>query len=164
MSDPATREQKLESYRDAHRQLTAYLQSLPLEVWQFRAEGDPWTIHDIVVHITDSEANSYVRCRRAIAEPGLGVMAYDPSVWSEGLHYGEQSAEEALELFKWLRLRTARLISTLPESTWAHTIEHPENGTMTLDDWLNIYERHVPEHLEQMEAIHAAWRKQRGRG
>jgi hypothetical protein len=28
---------------------------------------------------------------------------------------------------------------------------------MTLDDWLDTYERHVPEHLEQMQANYEDW-------
>ncbi len=33
---------------------------------------------------------------------------------------------------------------------------------MTLDDWLDIYERHVREHAAQMRAVRAAW-EQAGR-
>jgi hypothetical protein len=28
---------------------------------------------------------------------------------------------------------------------------------MTLDDWLDVYENHVREHVEQMRRIHAHW-------
>jgi hypothetical protein len=28
---------------------------------------------------------------------------------------------------------------------------------MTMDDWLNVYTHHVPEHIQQMQATHAAW-------
>jgi hypothetical protein len=36
---------------------------------------------------------------------------------------------------------------------------HPENGTMTMDNWLNVYERHIPEHLAQMQSVYEAWKK-----
>jgi len=39
-------------------------------MWQYRPAPDRWTIHEIVVHIADSEANSYIRCRRCLAEKG----------------------------------------------------------------------------------------------
>jgi len=87
-------------------------------------------------------------------------MAYDENRWATALHYHDQDTDDALELFKWLRLRTYKLIQTLPESIWSHTIEHPENGTMTLDDWLDTYERHVSEHIQQMQRIYEAWRRQ----
>jgi hypothetical protein len=31
-----------------------------------------------------------------------------------------------------------------------------ENGIMTLDDWLDVYERHIPAHIEQMQANYQA--------
>ena len=40
---------------------------------------------------------------------------------------------------------------------WSNTVFHPENGVMTMDDWLDVYERHVREHIEQMRANYANW-------
>src|SRR5688572_555732 len=155
------RREKIEAYGQAHTQLVEALQRSPPEMWTFRPAPEDWTIHEIVVHIADSEANSYIRCRRCIAEPGKAVMAYNEIQWAQALHYMDQSVDEALQLFKWLRLKSYRLIQSLPESVWAHTIEHPEIGTMTLEDWLNVYERHVPEHITQMERNYTAWLKQK---
>ncbi len=149
-----------EAYAMAHTPLVEALRHFPKAMWHVHADDDPWSIHEIIVHITDSEANSYARCRRCIAEPGQRVMAYDENRWASALHYHDQDTDDALELFKWLRLRTAKLIQTVPESVWSHPMEHPENGTMTLDDWLDTYERHVPEHLQQMQRIYEAWRQQ----
>ena len=149
---------KIESYGAAPQELTAALAEFPREMWGFRAPHDPWTIHEIIIHITDSEANSYVRCRRAIVEPGESVMAYDENGWARALQYGEQSADDAVELFKLLRRNTYNLIKSLPEETWHQTIYHPENGTMTLDEWLDVYERHVRDHVEQMREIYGVWR------
>jgi len=66
-----------------------------------------------------------------------------------------------LELFKWLRLSSYKLIQTLPESTWANTVYHSENGLMTLDDWLTVYERHIPDHVAQMQLNYEAWLQQK---
>lgn len=154
------REQKIEIHGNAYSELTEALKEFPVEMWHYRADPDGWTVHEVVVHITDSEANSYVRCRRFIAEPGETVMSYDEMGWAKALHYPEQSTDDALELFKWLRLTTNKLIRTLPESTWSNTIYHPENGTMTLDDWLDVYARHVTEHVEQMQEVYKAWYKE----
>ncbi len=154
---PDARSSKIDSYGDAHAVLAEAVKQFPPEMWQFRPAQDRWTIHEILVHIADSEANSYVRCRRAIAEPGQAVMAYDEMRWAAELRYHDQSPEEALELFKWLRLKSYRLIQALPDSAWSNTIYHPENGTMALDDWLDVYERHIPEHVAQMQANYEAW-------
>ena len=62
-----------------------------------------------------------------------------------------------MDLFRILRQQTYDLIKTLPESTWAHTCYHPENGDMSLDDWLDVYAVHIPEHLEYMRENYHAW-------
>ena len=151
------RQQKIASYAAAHTQLVEALERFPRAMWKEHGAHDPWSIHDIIIHITDSEANSYIRCRRCIAEPGSSVMAYDENAWATALAYPDQDTGDALELFKWLRLRTVKLIQNLPEAVWAQSIEHPENGSMTLDDWLDTYQRHVSEHIEQMQRIYTAW-------
>jgi hypothetical protein len=87
-------------------------------------------------------------------------MGYDEMKWARALHYLEQSTDEAIELFRWLRGNTYHLIRTLPEAAWANTVIHSESGRMTLDEWLDIYERHVRDHVTQMREVHAAWLKQ----
>src|SRR5687767_3451223 len=97
------RQAKIESYGRAYETLVAALEEFPREMWHYRGQQDPWTIYEVILHITDSEANSYARCRRCIAEPGRTVMAYDENVWARSLNYGQQSADDAIELFRWLR-------------------------------------------------------------
>jgi hypothetical protein len=154
---PEQRIQRIESYGLAHTLLVEALLQFPREMWQFKPSPADWSIHEIVVHIADSEANSFVRCRRFIAEPGSTVMGYDQDRWANALNYHDQSIEDALELFRWLRLTSYRLIRDLPDSAWSSTIEHSESGTMRMDDWLLVYERHIPDHIEQMKANHQAW-------
>ena len=156
---PQERARKLESYRNACELLVNSLEEFPKDMWQFRDEHGCWSIHEHIVHITDSEANSYIRCRRIIAEQGEPLMAYDENRWSTALDYHDQSTEDAIALFKWLRHKSYTLIKDLPESVWAHSSFHPENGETTLDDWLDTYERHVPEHLEYMRQNLEAWRE-----
>ena len=156
---PELRRQKIESYGDAHEELVGAVGKFPKEMWQFRDEHGCWSIHEHIVHIADSEANSYIRCRRLIAEPGLSLMAYDENQWASSLSYHEQSVDGALDLFKWLRRQNFLLIKSLPETAWSNTAYHPENGNMTLDDWLDVYERHVPEHLQYMQENYEVWRR-----
>ncbi len=161
---PAERAPKIESYGGAHERLTAALTRYPRAMWQYRPAPDRWTIHEIVVHIADSEANSYIRCRRFLAEPGSAVLGYDENAWARDLRYHEQDVEAALELFKWLRRQSYTLIQNLPDAVWSHTIHHSENGPMTMDDWLAVYERHIPDHIAQMDAVYEDWSREYGAG
>ncbi|MBS1913159.1 MAG: DinB family protein [Bacteroidetes bacterium] len=147
----------IESYGAAYDRLVEAIDALPREMWTYRPAPGEWTIHEILIHIADSEANSFIRARRFIAEPGSTVMAYDQDTWAVRLDYHSRNIEEALALFRELRRSTYSLVRSLPERTWSNTVNHPENGVMSMDDWLRIYEAHVPGHIVQMQRVHQAW-------
>lgn len=152
------------SYGNAYQLVLEALKEFPQEMWQWRPAPEKWSIHEVIIHITDSEANSYVRCRRFIAEPGSGVYGYDENKWAKALDYHSQSIEVSLELFKWLRKTTYDLIKTVSDETWeTATVQHSENGLMKLEDWLRIYEEHIPVHIRQMKRNFEAWKAQEPR-
>lgn len=154
---PQERNAKIESYGRALDELDAALTEFPPEMWQFRDECGCWSIHEHIVHMADSEANSYIRCRRLIAEAGRQLMDYDENQWATALDYHRISPQAAVELLRCLRRQTYDLIRSLPESAWANTGYHPENGDMTLEDWLEVYERHIAEHIGYMRENYVAW-------
>ena len=39
---------------------------------------------------------------------------------------------------------TVRAHQDLPAAAWSNTVIHSENGGMTMDDWLDTYDRHIP--------------------
>ena len=160
MMTKESRLQKIESYGSVHTQLVSALAQFPREMWTFRPAPGEWTIHEIIIHIADSEANSYIRCRRFLAEPGSAVLGYDQEKWTSRLNYHAQDAQDALELFKYLRRMSYVLIKDLPEKTWSNTVIHSEMGEMTMEKWLDVYERHIPEHIAQMQRLFADWKKQ----
>ncbi len=156
---PETRALKIASYGAAYETLIDGLRAFPTEMWDFRDEHGCWSIREHLVHIADSEASSYIRCRRLIAEPGQPLMAYDENGWATALKYADHNTDTALALFRLLRRQTYALIKSLPEPVWSNACYHPENGNMTLDDWLLVYEAHIPEHLQYMHENYVAWRR-----
>ncbi len=151
------RSEKVESYRSAHSLLVGALERFPAEMWRYKPSEREWSIHEIVIHIADSEANSYIRCRRFLAEPGQPLMAYDENQWAKELDYHQQSTDDAVEMFRWLRKKSYDLIKDAPPDVWGRVCFHPEDGDITLDDWLDTYERHVPDHVAQMERVYESW-------
>lgn len=153
------RNQLIESYGQASALLTKSLPEFPKEMWLWKPAPDKWSIHEIIIHIADSEVNSYLRCRKFLAEPGGGVYAYDENKWANHLNYHDQSTDDALALFHLLRKASFELIKNVSDETWdTATILHSENGLMKLTDWLQIYEEHVPVHIRQMERNLEAWK------
>lgn len=150
------RRQLLYEYGIAYDDISTALKGLPREMWHWRESPERWNIHEILLHLADSEANSYLRARRIIAEPGSVINAYDENRWATQLKYESQSVEEAMELFKVLRRNTYHLIKDLPEHVWSQSAIHSESGPMTLDKWLWIYANH--NHIGQMKRIYNHWK------
>ncbi len=152
------RSKVLESYGAAHGELVKELKRIPGEAWQYRPAPGEWSIHEVILHLADAEANLYVRARRFIAEPGSKVLAFDHDRWTEKLDYHRQDAEAALELFKYLRVLTYELLKLQPESVWSNTVEHSQYGVMTLDEWLVRADKHEKDHLGQIKNNYEAWK------
>jgi DinB superfamily len=155
-----TREDKrhiLESFGRAPALLSGALRQYPKKMWLYRPSSDRWSIHEIILHLADSEADAYVRCRHFIAEPGAQLARIDGARWAESLGYFHQSTREALEIIRRLRKMTYQLLVSLPDPVWAHTVQHPRDGSVTLHTWLEKQERHIPRHIDQMKENHALW-------
>lgn len=159
----AERALKLRSFGEAPNELAAALHEFPREMWHFRPAADRWSIHEILAHLADAEVTVYFRCRVIIAEPGAAVSAWDQDRWARGLRYEEQNVEDALTLFRLLRRMNHDLLLTVPEAAWSQSLQHPEKGTVTLDQVLTYFERHTPQHIEQMRHNLDAWRKSQQR-
>ena len=154
-----TRSELLELYSRAYNDLISALEEIPKEMWLYKPAPNKWSVHEVLIHIADSEVNSFARARKIICEPGSTVMAYDENIWAVKLNYHDQSIEDSLELFRQLRMMTYNVIKNLPEETWQNFIIHPDNGKMTLDDWLKVYADHIPVHINQIKRNLNEWKK-----
>ncbi|HXO06254.1 MAG TPA: DinB family protein [Candidatus Sulfotelmatobacter sp.] len=153
------RRQQLESFGRAPALLSAALRQFPKKMWLHKPAPDRWSIHEIILHLADSEASAYIRCRRFIAEPESPILNFDPARWAGTLGYFHQSTREALEIIRRLRKATYQLLVALPESVWDQTVSHPTDGRVSLADWMEIQERHIPHHIDQMKQNYDTWLK-----
>jgi len=156
---PEERLERIESFGAAYKRMVKTLGTLPREMWAYKPFPSEWSVREIIIHLADAEANGYVRFRRFIAEPGSKVMAYDQDIWAKKLNYKNQDVEEPLQLFKYLRSTTYSILKGLPDEVWTNTVEHSENGIMTLEDWLEIYDNHATAHIAQMKHNLKLWKK-----
>ncbi len=112
------RQRKFESYGSVYETLINDLKCFPREMRQFRPATDHRSIHDIIVHIANSEVESYILCGRLLAKFAFALPDYDDikRIYDSGKH--SQSIDEALASIKKLRLTTNSLIKTLPDVAW----------------------------------------------
>src|SRR5260221_3441186 len=100
------RKEKIEEYGRGSDLLTAALAEIPREAWDFKPAPGEWSVHEIIVHMKDSESMGVIRLHKLIAEPGSTLMPYEEAKWADALDYQNQNAEDGLEIFKLTRRMT----------------------------------------------------------
>jgi hypothetical protein len=157
------RNEKIELYGKGYDLLIETLREIPREVWTFKPEPKEWSVHEVLVHLADSESNAALRARKLIAEPGGTLMGYDQDQWAIELDYHEQSYEDALEIVRLVRKTTYELLKKQADDVFEHSVGHPEyDEPYTFEQWLNIYSAHIPGHIEQIRNNYKIWRDRQG--
>ncbi|MEK6753029.1 MAG: DinB family protein [Chloroflexota bacterium] len=158
--DIKERNEKIELYGRGFSLLKAALAEVPLEALLFKPEPKEWSVHEIIIHIADSESNAALRARKLIVEPGGILMGYDQAQWADTLKYHDHNLEDALEITRLARKTTYELLKRQPDEVFIHAIVHPEmNEPYTFDKWVDIYSRHIPGHIEQIKNNVKIWKK-----
>ena len=113
-----------------------------------------WTARQVIHHVADSEAQSYARLRRLIAEPGTQIQGYDEGGWGENetLGYKYLPIEPSLEVFKAVRASSLEIIKRLSEPQLENSGIHTESGEYTIKTWLETYINHPLEHAAQIRS------------
>ena len=156
------RNEKIELYGRGFDMLMETLKDIPHEMWKFKPEPKEWSVHEVLVHLADSESNAALRARKLIVEPGGVLMGYDQDKWANELNYHDQSYEDALEIVRLVRKTTYELLKKQPDEVFTHTVKHSEyDDPYTFEKWLNIYAAHIPGHIEQIKNNVKLWKQQK---
>lgn len=158
--DQQERREKIELYGRGYDLLMETLKDVPREMWKFKPVPKEWSVHEVLVHLADSESNAALRARKLIAEPGGTLMGYDQDRWAVVLDYHDQSYEDALEIVRLVRKTTYELLKKQPEVVFEHHVRHPEyEEPYTFEQWLDIYAAHIPGHIEQIRNNYKIWKE-----
>jgi hypothetical protein len=161
--DKRERDEKIELYGKGYDLLLETLNDIPREMWTFKPELKEWSVHEVLVHLADSESNAALRVRKLIVEPGGTLMGYDQDKWANELDYHDQSYEDALEIVRLVRKTTYELLKKQPEEVFEHWVKHPEyEEPYTFEQWIDIYSAHIPDHVEQIRNNYKIWRDRHG--
>jgi len=156
------RNEKIALYGRGFELLKAALSEVPAEAMKFKPEPKEWSVHEIIIHLADSESNAALRARKLIVEPGEALMGYDQDKWAVELNYHEQSTEDALETVRLVRKTTYELLKKQPDEVFTHTVKHPEyEEPYIFEKWINIYSAHIPGHIEQIKNNVKVWRERK---
>ena len=154
---PTTRQEYLDMFITSPDEFVTELHRIPRAIWDFRPSPDIWSITDIIYHVVESEAQHYLICRTALAEPGKTIMTYDENVWLTALQTPAVSIDDLLELLLVMRRINGSILRALSNDQWRNTFNHPDFGITDLDTWLIYRAKHIPEHIAQIKRRHRDW-------
>ena len=120
-----------------------------------RADLEGWTPRQVIHHVADSEAQSYARLRRLIAEPGTTIQGYDEGKWAENptIGYRNHEIDSSIAVFKAVRQSSYELLLRMEDSLLDNKGIHTESGEYSVRDWLNSYINHPIDHANQIKKV-----------
>jgi uncharacterized damage-inducible protein DinB len=116
-----------------------------------------WTLRQVVHHLADSHVNSYARFRLAVTEDHPRIKPYDEAKWAELEDARTLPVEVSLKLLEALHARWVAMVRSLKPADFAKTIDHPESGTMSVDQLLAMYAWHGDHHIAHITIARERW-------
>jgi hypothetical protein len=112
-----------------------------------------WTVRQLVHHLPDSHLNAYIRFKWALTENAPPIKAYDEKAWAETPEVNTTPVGCSLAILASLHERWVTLMKAMSDAEWQRTIEHPENGAMSLEKLLAIYSWHGRHHTAHVTEL-----------
>jgi hypothetical protein len=142
---------------NSYAQATAEFLSVANELTESQLDASHsggWSARQVIHHVADSEAQSYARLRRLIAEPGTQIQGYDEASWGENetLGYKDLPIAHSLDVFKAVRASSLEIIKRLTPTQLDNSGTHSESGEYTIKTWLETYINHPLEHAAQIRS------------
>lgn len=141
----ATRAGQLETLRRLPEHLRAAVAGLNDAQLDTPYREGGWTVRQVVHHLADSHANSYVRFKLAMTEDWPTIKPYDEAAWAQ-LPDNRMAIEPSLRFVDGLHARWVAMLERMSEADFERGFNHPERGRMTLAGNLALYDWHSRHH------------------
>ena len=134
------------------RQAVAGLSDAQLDT-PYREGG--WTLRQVVHHVADSHANSFVRFKLALTEDWPTITAYDEAAWAELTDSRTLPVEVSLQMLEALHTRWVALVESMREPDFEKGYVHPKMGRQSLSQALALYAWHSLHHTAHITGLRA---------
>lgn len=119
---------------------------------QYRDGG--WTVRQLVNHLADSHANSFIRFKLALTEENPTIKPYDEAKFAELQDSIHIPIKSALNMLKGIHERWFVLLKTLTNKQFKRTFHHPEmKKDFNLRFHLAYYVWHCNHHFAHIENL-----------
>jgi uncharacterized damage-inducible protein DinB len=113
---------------------------------------DGWTLRQVVHHLADSHANSYIRFKLALTEDWPTIKPYDEAAWAR-LPDQTLPIDVSLNLIAALHVHWVALLEALSEENFERGFNHPEIGRQTLASSLALHDWHARHHTAHITTL-----------
>lgn len=124
--------QVLEEHPAKLRKLVENLSDEQLDT-PYRPGG--WTVRQVIHHIPDSHANSYVRYKWTLTEEKPIIKAYDEAAWAKLIDTTSAPIELSLAFLESLHARWIYLLKRLTPEQYKMSFIHPDSNSEVFLDW-----------------------------
>ena len=114
-----------------------------------------WTVRQLVHHVADSHANSYVRFKLALTEDWPTIKPYDEAAWAGLADSQILPVDISLTLLGALHARWVTLLESMAEEDFQKGFNHPEQGRQNLANTLALYDWHSKHHTAHITRLRA---------
>lgn len=147
----------IEEYSRGYIMLLEAIEGLTEEQLRFKPAPDKWSIHQILIHVTDSEILSAHRMRKVLAEKEAFLYSFDQDAWVNELGYDQLDREEHLLLFQSLRNSMLPILNNLTAQQAERVGVYPDGARFTFKELLEYRVQHVRDHIAQIQRVREAY-------
>ncbi|HEV2246668.1 MAG TPA: bacillithiol transferase BstA [Terriglobia bacterium] len=112
-----------------------------------------WTVRQVVHHLADSHMNAFIRFKLAMTEDQPTVKPYQQERWAELPDAKTAPVVVSLNLVDSVHKRFVALLRSMSAADFARTMDHPEQGIVSLDRYLSLYAWHGRHHVAHITAL-----------
>jgi uncharacterized damage-inducible protein DinB len=151
---PGERTAEIETLRRMPERLRAALAGLSEAQLDTPYREGGWTVRQVVHHLADSHANSYLRFKLALTENCPTIKTYDEAAWAR-LPDSTLPIDRAIVFIEALHSRLVALLEVMSEGDFERSFNHPERGRVTLRSNLALYAWHSRHHVAHITSLRA---------
>lgn len=150
---PVARREAIDAIAQCPANLRAAVSGLDEAQLDTPYRPDGWTVRQLVHHVPDSHANAYIRFKLALTEDTPTIKTYDEAAWATLSDSQTTPIETSLRMLESIHDRWVRVLQAMSAAEFERTLDHPENGRMTLDQLLAMYAWHSRHHVAHVRNL-----------
>jgi len=135
------------------------IEGLTEEELRYKPAPNKWSIHQILIHVTDSEISATPRLKKVLAEEEPILVSFDQDAWANTLSYDLLDREQYLHLFKLLRTSMQPILDNLTSEQSRRVGIYIDQERFTFKQLLEFHVQHVRDHLDQIERVKNSYRE-----